>query len=259
MFGLELHPEKTRLIEFGRFAASNREKRGEGKPETFTFLGFTHHCGKRRSNGSFIVWRKTAKKRMVAKLHALKAELRRRMHEPVADVGAWLRKVVNGYYRYHAVPGNIDRFRVFIQRLRRLWRLILLRRSQQRRSWDGITRISTAGFQSHAFCTLILPLDFSLLIQGGSRMRRRARTVLCGGRSAMIVPTASPWQRRNLFRSVSTHQFAGAFGFAGLGLCGTFVVIFVSTNSFIRLRIAVPPIPIAVFSKVNAAPRSLAG
>ncbi len=78
-FGLELHPEKTRLIEFGRFAASNREKRGEGKPETFTFLGFTHHCGKRRSNGSFIVWRKTAKKRMVAKLHALKAELRRRI------------------------------------------------------------------------------------------------------------------------------------------------------------------------------------
>jgi hypothetical protein len=89
-FGLELHPEKTRLIEFGRFAASDREKRGEGKPETFTFLGFTHHCGKRRSNGAFIVWRKTAKKRMVAKLHAIKAELRRRMHEPVADVGAWL-------------------------------------------------------------------------------------------------------------------------------------------------------------------------
>jgi RNA-directed DNA polymerase len=75
--GLELHPEKTRLIEFGRFAAQDREGRGEGKPETFTFLGFTHCCGKRRSNGAFIVWRKTAKKRMVAKLHALKAELRR--------------------------------------------------------------------------------------------------------------------------------------------------------------------------------------
>jgi hypothetical protein len=73
----------------GRFAASDREKRGEGKPETFTFLGFTHYCRKRRSNGAFIVWRKTAKKRMVAKLHAIKAELRRRMHEPVAEVGAW--------------------------------------------------------------------------------------------------------------------------------------------------------------------------
>jgi RNA-directed DNA polymerase len=89
-FGLELHPEKTRLIEFGRFAARDREQRGEGKPETFTFLGFTHQCGKPRSNGAFIVWRKTAKKRMVAKLHAIKAELRRRMHEPVADVRAWL-------------------------------------------------------------------------------------------------------------------------------------------------------------------------
>jgi len=136
-FGLELHPEKTRLIEFGRFAARDREKRGEGKPETFTFLGFTHYCGKLRSNGAFTVWRKTAKKRMVAKLQAMKAELRRRMHEPVADVGAWLRKVVNGYYRYHAVPGNIDRLSVFGQRLRRLWWLILRRRSQRRRSWEG--------------------------------------------------------------------------------------------------------------------------
>jgi len=89
-FGLELHPEKTRLIEFGQFAERNRQRRGEGKPETFTFLGFTHYCGKRGSNGSFIVWRKTAKKRMVAKLHALKAELSRRKHDPSAQVGEWL-------------------------------------------------------------------------------------------------------------------------------------------------------------------------
>ena len=142
-FGLELHPEKTRLIEFGRFAAQNREKRGEGKPETFTFLGFTHYCGKRRSNGSFIVWRKTAKKRMVAKLQAIKAELRLRMHEPVADVGAWLRKVVNGYYRYHAVPGNIDRLSVFGQRLRRMWWLVLRRRSQRPAPWDRLIPIYT--------------------------------------------------------------------------------------------------------------------
>jgi RNA-directed DNA polymerase len=145
-FGLELHPEKTRLIEFGRFAAQDREKRGEGKPETFTFLGFTHYCGKRRSNGAFIVWRKTAKKRMVAKLHALKAELRCRMHEPVAAVGAWLRKVVNGYYRYHAVPGNIDRLSVFGQRLRRLWWLILRRRSQRRVSWDQLLPVFKRWF-----------------------------------------------------------------------------------------------------------------
>jgi len=141
-FGLELHPEKTRLIEFGRFAARDRERRGEGKPETFTFLGFTHFCGKRRSHGSFTVWRKTAKKRMVAKLHAIKAELRLRMHEPVAEVGAWLRKVVTGYYQYHAVPGNIDRLSVFGQRLRRLWWLTLRRRSQQPVQWDRVTRIS---------------------------------------------------------------------------------------------------------------------
>src|SRR5260370_17088853 len=81
-----------------------------------------------------MVWRKTAKNRMVAKLHAIKAELRRRMHQPVADVGAWLQKVVNGYYRYHAVPGNIDRLSVFGQRLRRLWRLILPPPRPRRRS-----------------------------------------------------------------------------------------------------------------------------
>jgi hypothetical protein len=136
-----IHPEKTRLIEFGRFAAQNREKRGEGKPETFTFLGFTHYCGKRRSNGAFTVWRKTAKKRMVAKLHAIKAELRLRMHEPGADVGAWLRRVVTGYYRYHAVPGNLARLSVFGQRLRRLWWLILRRRSQRPTPWDRLLPI----------------------------------------------------------------------------------------------------------------------
>jgi RNA-directed DNA polymerase len=119
-FGLELYPEKTRLIESGRFAGQDREKRGEGKPDTFTFLGFTHYCGKRRSSGSFIVWRKTAKKPVVAKLHAIKAELRRHMHESVADVGAWLQKFATGYYHYHAVPGNIDRLSVFRQRLGRL-------------------------------------------------------------------------------------------------------------------------------------------
>src|SRR6266540_2383165 len=136
-FGLELHADKTRLIEFGRYAARDRKQRGEGKPETFTFLGFTHYCGKRRSNGSFIVWRETAKKRMVAKLHAIKAELRRRKHEPSALVGEWLKKVTLGYYQYHAVPGNLDRLRVFMHRLRRLWRAILVRRSQRGQvSWQ---------------------------------------------------------------------------------------------------------------------------
>jgi group II intron reverse transcriptase/maturase len=132
-FGLELHAEKTRLIRFGRFAALNRRERGQGKPETFTFLGFTHYCGTRRSDGSFIVWRKTAKKRMAAKLLPLKAELRRRMHEPIPLVGAWVRKVVTGYDQYHAIPGNLDRLSVFHHRLRRLWARLLGRRSQ--RGW----------------------------------------------------------------------------------------------------------------------------
>ena len=138
-FGLELHAEKTRLIEFGRFAEQNRKRRGEGKPETFTFLGFTHYCGKRRSDGSFIVWRKTASKRMVAKLRAIKAELIRRKHDPPAQVGEWLRKVVLGYYQYHAVPGNLNQLSAFRHRLCRLWRAVLNRRSQRgERPWQRL-------------------------------------------------------------------------------------------------------------------------
>jgi len=130
-FGLELHAEKTRLIEFGQYAERNRKRRGEAKPETFTFLGFTHYCGKRRGNGSFIVWRTTAKKRMVAKLRAIQAELVRRKHEPSAQVGEWLKKVVQGYYQYHAVPGNMSQLSIFRHRVRRFWRAVLNRRSQR--------------------------------------------------------------------------------------------------------------------------------
>jgi len=137
-FGLEIHPEKTRLIEFGRFAAANRKQRGEGKPETFTFLGFTHYCG-RNSKGSFVVWRRTADKRMRAKLLLLKQELRRKMHEPVGVVGTWLKRVVDGYYRYHAVPGNIVVLGRFRDRLCMLWRQALRRRSQRRKpGWDRL-------------------------------------------------------------------------------------------------------------------------
>jgi RNA-directed DNA polymerase len=121
-FGLELHAEKARLIGFGKYAERVRKQRGEGKPETFTFLGFTHYCGKRRSNGSFIVWRKTASKRMVAKLRGLKADRTRRMHEPTARVGEWLKRSVQGYYQYHAVPGNLKQLSAFRHRLCQLWR-----------------------------------------------------------------------------------------------------------------------------------------
>lgn len=142
-FGLELHRDKTRLIEFGRFAASNRKQRGEGKPETFTFLGFTHICGKRWKDGRYIVWRQTAQKRMAARLKAIKAELRYRMHAPIPLVGQWLRRVVTGYYRYHAVPGNLRRLRTFMRHVRRLWRWTLNRRSQRGHvMWARMLRLS---------------------------------------------------------------------------------------------------------------------
>src|SRR6266581_513775 len=105
-FALELHPDKTRLLEFGPYAVASRKRRGEGKPETFNFLGFTHICGKKRSNGMFTVLRQTIRKRLQAKLSEVKAELKRRMHDPIPEVGQWLRSVVGGHIRYYGVPTN---------------------------------------------------------------------------------------------------------------------------------------------------------
>src|ERR1700687_3958836 len=139
-FGLELHPDKTRLIEFGRFAVRDRKRRGEGKPETFVFLGLTHYCGQLTSSGAFNVWRMTAKKRMVAKVQSIKAELQYRRHHRTSEVGEWLRRVVLGYYQYHAVPGNTSQLRVFRRRVSRLWRSILVRRSQRAQvRWERLT------------------------------------------------------------------------------------------------------------------------
>lgn len=136
-FGLELHPDKTRLIEFGRHAAEHRKQQGEGKPEVFNFLGFTHICGKTRKTGRFIVKRKTIPKRLSAKLRGLKAELRRRWHEPVAEVGAWLKSVVQGYFNYHAIPGNMDSLNAFRAQVSWRWYRALRRRSQRTRmTWE---------------------------------------------------------------------------------------------------------------------------
>jgi hypothetical protein len=141
-FGLELHPEKTRLLEFGRYAAVNRRRRGEKKPETFTFLGFVHQCGT-NPWGRFTVWRQTANKRMVAKLKQMKQTLRLRMHEPLERIGAWLRSVLQGYYRYHAVPGNPRAMSAFRHRVQRLWRQILRRRGQRSKaSWQRFDSVS---------------------------------------------------------------------------------------------------------------------
>jgi hypothetical protein len=185
-FGLELHPDKTRLIEFGRFAVRDRKRRGEGKPGTFTFLGFTHCCGHLTSSGAFNVWRITAKKRMVAKLNVIKAELRCRKHYRTSEVGIWLRKVVQGYYQYHAVPGNTGQLRVFRRRVCRLWRSVLVRRSQRAQvGWDRLNPLLDRWIP----IPRVIPISASTpLILGKSRMRKRARTALCGGRSAMAVP-----------------------------------------------------------------------
>ena len=134
-YSLELHPEKTRLIEFGRFAAERREKRGEGKPETFTFLGLTHSCGRSR-DGKFVLVRHTATRRLRAKLKEVKQELRRRMHASIPEQGDWLRSVLQGYYNYHAVPTNIDAIRTFYLQVSRHWYRTLRRRSQKcRLTW----------------------------------------------------------------------------------------------------------------------------
>jgi RNA-directed DNA polymerase len=142
-FGLELHPEKTRLIEFGRYAEENRKRRGEGKPETFDFLGFTHICGKTRTSGRFTVRRQTVKKRLRSKLQAVRQELRQRWHEPIAETGAWLGSVARGYFNYHAVPGNFRALGMFQREIRRAWLTALRSRSQRHRlPWERFRSIA---------------------------------------------------------------------------------------------------------------------
>ena len=142
-FNLELHPEKTRLIEFGRFAAKKRRRRGQGKPDTFSFLGFTHICGEVRS-GRFSVLRQTIRTRMRAKLRELKVELRRRLHDSVPEVGKWLRSVLHGHYRYYGVPCNNYALSQFRNQVVRLWFRSLRRRSQKTRiTWARMNRLAS--------------------------------------------------------------------------------------------------------------------
>ena len=129
-FALTLNRDKTRLVEFGRFAAGNRKRRGLGKPETFNFLGFTHICGRTR-RGGFLLRRQSRRDRMRAKLHELKDELRRRRHLPIPEQGRWLRRVVAGWFNYHAVPTNAAALSVFGHHVGALWRRALRRRSQR--------------------------------------------------------------------------------------------------------------------------------
>jgi RNA-directed DNA polymerase len=143
-FMLSLHPDKTRLIEFGRNASANRKKRGFGKPETFTFLGFTFICGKSRK-GRFQLLRKTRRDRMRAKLRDIKVELRRRMHWPIPEQGKWLRQVVTGHFAYYGVPKNSGALSAFRYNVTDLWRRTLRQRSQRDGfTWDRITKLTDA-------------------------------------------------------------------------------------------------------------------
>jgi group II intron reverse transcriptase/maturase len=141
-FGLALHPDKTRLIEFGRYAAGTRARRRQGKPQTFAFLGFTHICGKSR-RGNFLLLRFTRRDRMLAKLREIKEALRHRMHDPIPKQGAWLQQVVRGYFAYHAVPTNFARLSAFRHHVVQLWQRALSRRSQKGRVlWERIYRLA---------------------------------------------------------------------------------------------------------------------
>ncbi len=146
MFALTLHPEKTRLIQFGRWAINDRKRQGLGKPETFDFLGFTHFCTHSRKHGAFVIGRKTIRKRMLAQLQLLKREFRRRLHASIYETGVWLRRVLQGYVNYFAVSGNDRRLWQFYHRVRCYWLKALRRRSQKAfLSWSQFMRL-TSGF-----------------------------------------------------------------------------------------------------------------
>jgi hypothetical protein len=141
-FGLELHGDKTRLLEFGRYAAERRQRRGQGRPETFRFLGFTFICGRKRGGG-FQLQRRTRGDRMRNRLQEIKAELRRHMHSPLTEQGQWLKQVLRGYYAYHAVPTNLRSLAQFRFRVAAVWRRVLSRRSQKSNvNWERMTQIA---------------------------------------------------------------------------------------------------------------------
>ena len=170
-FGLSLHPDKTRLIEFGRHAADRRRARGDGKPETFNFLGFTHVCAKTRQ-GWFTVLRQTMRQRCQAKLKAVATELRRRLHHPIPEVGAYLRSVVRGHIQYYGVPMNLPALKAFCLAVARIWRRVLSRRSQTAAvSWTRMRRLLARWLPPVRVCHPY-PLDrFAVMTSGKSRMR----------------------------------------------------------------------------------------
>jgi RNA-directed DNA polymerase len=195
-FALELHPEKTRLIEFGRHAAGNRARRGDGKPESFDFLGFTHICGRTKNGKGFQLGRRTARKRMKAKIRAIRQDLRRRLHTPLAEQGKWLGSVVRGFLAYHAVPGNGPSINAFRFHVIRAWVRSLRRRSQKHCLPWARMQVHLERYTPKAHILHPWPeARFSVRhIQGGSPVALAAPAGICAGREATHVPTAIDMQ-----------------------------------------------------------------
>jgi RNA-directed DNA polymerase len=171
-FGLELHSEKTRLIEFGRYATERRKKRGEGKPETFDFLGFTHICGTSHKKGYFTVKRKTMGKRLAAKLKDIQAKLRARLHGEIGDTLKWLTSVVRGYFQYHAIPDNKERLKAFRHDVLRLWLHQLRRRSQRNKwTWERFNELLGSQLPEVHILQPYPNVRFDAKIQGKNRVR----------------------------------------------------------------------------------------
>ncbi|MGE5243231.1 MAG: group II intron reverse transcriptase/maturase [Betaproteobacteria bacterium] len=170
-FGLTLHPDKTRLIEFGRAADRNRRDRGDGKPDTFNFLGFTHACSQTRK-GRFTVLRQTMRRRWQAKLRDINLELRRRLHESIPEQGIYLRSVLVGHTRYYGVPRNGPSLMMFRRALTRLWRAVLMRRSQTAFvSWTRMARLAARWLPVPHICHPYPDQRLAFVTQGKSRMR----------------------------------------------------------------------------------------
>ncbi len=170
-FGLDIHPDKTSLIEFGRFAVQNRSKRGLGKPHTFNFLGFTHICGKTRK-GKFTIMRKTIRKKLQRKLKEVYVKLRRIMHYPIPVQGGYLRSVVAGYVRYYGVPTNSGALSVFRKEICRMWHKVLRRRSHKSRmTWDRMKRLIVRWIPKARICHPYPNLRLCVTTQGRSPVR----------------------------------------------------------------------------------------
>ena len=214
-FELALHPDKTRLIRFGRHAVKQRAKLGEGKPETFDFPGFTHFCTRSRKWGSFVIGRKTIKKRMRAKLLAIKIELRRIMHDPIAKTGAWVKQMLKGHLNYFAVSGNHPSLWWFFNKVKRLWLASLKRRSQTARlSWQRFIQFVARFFppiKRYTRCpAAVSPLRrqnpreepgalaaHAGICAGGDRQRSSLpRPPLTSTHCDAALDHATPWQER---------------------------------------------------------------